>query len=76
MPVWAILQSAIKIYYKGEYIMLNDFWKQFKSGTDIRGVAVSSAGFEVNLTEKTVTAMVNGFILWLSAKTVNVHDYS
>ena len=49
--------------------MLNDFWKQFKSGTDIRGVAVEGAGFEVNLTEKTVTAMVSGFILWLSAKT-------
>ena len=48
--------------------MLNDFWKQLKSGTDIRGVAVEGAGSEVNLTEKTVTAIVNGFVLWLSAK--------
>ena len=48
--------------------MLNEFWKQFKSGTDIRGVAVSGAGFEVNLTEETAAAMVNGFILWLSDK--------
>ena len=54
--------------------MLNDFWKQFKSGTDIRGVAVSGAGFEVNLTEKTVAAMVNGFVLWLSAKTGKNND--
>ncbi len=49
--------------------MLNDFWKQFKSGTDIRGVAVEAEGYEVNLTDKAVTAMVNGFILWLSEKT-------
>ena len=49
--------------------MLNDFWKQFKSGTDIRGVAVPGAGYDVNLTDETVTAMVNGFILWLSEKT-------
>ncbi|MBR2175701.1 MAG: phosphomannomutase/phosphoglucomutase [Clostridia bacterium] len=48
--------------------MLNDFWKQFKSGTDIRGVAVEGAGYEVNLTDSTVTAMVNGFIVWLSDK--------
>ena len=48
--------------------MLNDFWKQLKSGTDIRGVAVEGAGSEVNLTEKTVTAIVNGFVIWLSAK--------
>lgn len=49
--------------------MLNEFWKQFKSGTDIRGVAVEGAGYEVNLTDETVTAMINGFILWLSKKT-------
>ncbi len=48
--------------------MLNDFWKQFKSGTDIRGVAVDGAGYEVNLTDGTVSAMVNGFILWLADK--------
>lgn len=49
--------------------MLNDFWKQFKSGTDIRGVATAGAGYDVNLTDETVTAMVNGFILWLAKKT-------
>ena len=49
--------------------MLNDFWKQFKSGTDIRGVATAGAGYEVNLTDEAVTAMVNGFILWLAKKT-------
>ncbi len=48
--------------------MLNDFWKQFKSGTDIRGVAVEGAGYDVNLTDDTVSAMVNGFILWLAGK--------
>ena len=48
--------------------MLNEFWKQFKSGTDIRGVAVEGAGYDVNLTDETVTAMVNGFILWLTKK--------
>lgn len=48
--------------------MLNEFWKQFKSGTDIRGVAVAGAGYEVNLTDESVIAMVNGYILWLSKK--------
>ncbi len=49
--------------------MLKDFWKAFKSGTDIRGVAVEGAGYDVNLTEETVTAMTNGFVLWLAEKT-------
>ena len=49
--------------------MLNDFWKALKSGTDIRGVAVEGAGYEVNLTDETVTAIVNGFMMWLSDKT-------
>ena len=49
--------------------MLEDFWKAFKSGTDIRGVAVEGAGYDVNLTEETVSAMTNGFILWLAEKT-------
>lgn len=48
--------------------MLNDFWKQFKSGTDIRGVAVDGDNRTVNLTDETITAMINGFLLWLSAK--------
>lgn len=49
--------------------MLNEFWSALKSGTDIRGVAVENAGYEVNITDETVTAMVNGFIIWLSKKT-------
>ena len=48
--------------------MLNEKWKHFKSGTDIRGVAVAGAGYDVDLTDEAVTAMVNGFILWLAAK--------
>lgn len=49
--------------------MLNEFYKQFKSGTDIRGVA--SEGVEgqiVNLTDNVITSMANGFLLWLSEK--------
>ena len=49
--------------------MLKDFWKAFKSGTDIRGVAVDGAGYDVNLTNDTIQAMTNGFILWLAKKT-------
>ena len=48
--------------------MLKDFWKAFKSGTDIRGVAVEGAGYDVNLTNETVEAITNGFILWLAEK--------
>ncbi len=49
--------------------MLNEFWSQLKSGTDIRGVAVEGAGFEVNLDDKTVAAIVDAFIVWLCKKT-------
>lgn len=48
--------------------MLNDFWKQLKSGTDIRGIAVDGAGYEVNLTDDAVKAIVNGYVVWLSEK--------
>ena len=49
--------------------MLNDFYKQFKSGTDIRGVAVESVeGQPVNLTNEAVRHMADGFVLWLSEK--------
>ena len=35
--------------------MLNTYWKQFKSGTDIRGVASEGvAGQEVNLTDEAI----------------------
>ena len=47
--------------------MLTKYWKQFKSGTDIRGVASDGvAGQEINLTDETVEMMTAGFVLWLS----------
>lgn len=50
--------------------MLNDFYKQFKSGTDIRGVASEGVeGQAVNLTDDVVTAITHGFALWLCNKT-------
>lgn len=50
--------------------MLNDFYKGFKSGTDIRGVASEGvAGQEVNMTNDVVASMARGFVLWLSDKT-------
>lgn len=50
--------------------MLNDYWKQFKSGTDIRGVASeTAAGQPVNLTDEAVTKMALGFAEFLINKT-------
>ena len=50
--------------------MLTKYWKQFKSGTDIRGVASDGvAGEEVNLTDENIEKMTAGFVLWLSAFT-------
>jgi phosphomannomutase len=49
--------------------MLNSFYKNFKSGTDIRGVALEGVeGQSVNLTNEVVASMANGFVLWLSDK--------
>ncbi len=49
--------------------MLNSFYKGFKSGTDIRGVAVEGVeGQHVNLTDDVVRAMAQGFVLWLADK--------
>ncbi len=49
--------------------MLNDFYKQFKSGTDIRGVASEGVeGQNVNLTDEVVASMADGFVMWLSKK--------
>ncbi|MBQ5397831.1 MAG: phosphomannomutase/phosphoglucomutase [Ruminococcus sp.] len=49
--------------------MLNSFYKGFKSGTDIRGVAVEGVeGQYVNLTDDVVRAMAQGFVLWLADK--------
>lgn len=48
--------------------MLNREWKQFKSGTDIRGVATEYKENKVNLTDDAVRAMAGGFVLWLEKK--------
>ena len=49
--------------------MLNEFYKQFKSGTDIRGVASDGVeGQQVNLTDEVVSAMADGFVMWLAKK--------
>lgn len=56
-------------YYKRRVVMLNEQFKIFKSGTDIRGVASEGVpGQEVNLTDDIVSKMADGFILWLSKK--------
>ncbi len=50
--------------------MLNKYWGQFKSGTDIRGVASGGVeGQAINLTDDNIEKMVFGFALWLSEKT-------
>lgn len=47
--------------------MLNEQFKIFKSGTDIRGVASEGVeGQSVNLTDEMVYKMADGFVLWLS----------
>ena len=47
--------------------MLTKYWKQFKSGTDIRGVASDGvSGQEINLTDENIEKMAAGFVLWLS----------
>ena len=49
--------------------MLNDFYKQFKSGTDIRGVASEGVeGQPVNLTDEVVHNMAAGFARFLGNK--------
>ena len=49
--------------------MLNDFYKQFKSGTDIRGVASEGVPEQpVNLTDDVINSMADGFVLWLAQK--------
>lgn len=49
--------------------MLGQFYKQFKSGTDIRGVASEGvSGQSVNLTDDVVSKMADGFVLWLCKK--------
>ena len=55
--------------------MLNEYFRQFKSGTDIRGVAVEGVkGQNVNLTDEVVAEMADGFVLWLADKTGKAPD--
>lgn len=47
--------------------MLNKYWRQFKSGTDIRGIACSGVeNEEINLDDETVHKIVMGFGSWIS----------
>lgn len=47
--------------------MLNKEWKKFKSGSDVRGVALEGVeGMPVTLTDEAVTAITDGFALWLA----------
>lgn len=49
--------------------MLNDYWKHFKSGTDIRAVAMDGVPNEpLDLTDEIVTRIVGAFAVWLSKK--------
>ena len=49
--------------------MLNDSYKIFKSGSDIRGVASEGVADEpVNLTDEVVARMAAGFVLWTEEK--------
>ena len=55
--------------------MLNEVFKQYKSGTDIRGVAVEGVeGQHVNLTDEIIEKMADGFVLWLAEKVGKAPD--
>ena len=55
--------------------MLNEFYRQFKSGTDIRGVASEGVeGQPVNLTDDVLCRMADGFVLWLAEKVNKTPD--
>lgn len=50
--------------------MLNEFWTNLKSGSDIRGIAIStSSDKNAQLTNEVVEKIMLGFAKWLSAKT-------
>lgn len=49
--------------------MLNEYWKKFKSGTDVRGVAVqTSDNIEIDLTDDVIRRLAAGFAMWLAGK--------
>ena len=49
--------------------MPNVDYQAFKSGTDIRGIAVETEGSPVTLTDAAVSAMAAGFGRWLCSRT-------
>lgn len=50
--------------------MLEPYWKHFKSGTDIRGVAMDGVeGEPLDLTDQVVERIAGAFALWLSQRT-------
>lgn len=49
--------------------MLDSYWKHFKSGTDIRGVAIDGVeGEPLDLTDSVVDCIAVGFAEWLSER--------
>lgn len=49
--------------------MLDQYWKQFKSGTDVRAVAMDGvAGEPMTLTDDVVGRIAGAFVCWLSKK--------
>ncbi|MBQ9963736.1 MAG: phosphomannomutase/phosphoglucomutase, partial [Clostridia bacterium] len=49
--------------------MLSEYWKHFKSGTDIRAVAMDGVeGEPCELTDDVVERIIGGFACWLSEK--------
>lgn len=65
--LWGLLPMTVKGWKK---TMLRDEWKQLKSGTDIRGVAMEGVeGQPVQLTDEVVGRIAAAFAAWLSEKT-------
>lgn len=55
--------------------MVNEFWKHFKSGTDIRGVALDGVeGEPLDLTDEVVEAIAAAFAVWLARRTGKACD--
>lgn len=49
--------------------MLDQYWKQFKSGTDVRAVAMDGVADEpMTLTDEVVGRIAGAFVCWLSKK--------
>ncbi len=55
--------------------MLNAYWKSFKSGTDVRAVAMDGVeGEPLTLTDEAVDRIVSAFVCWLSEKSGKAVD--